>query len=1230
MYLKKLELLGFKSFADRTEFTFQPGMTCVVGPNGCGKSNVVDAFKWIFGEQSAKGLRGSEMKDVIFNGTQTRKPSGFSEVTIVFDNDDRFLDVDYAEVAVTRRLYRSGESEYLINKQRCRLKDIKGLFMGTGIGQTSYSIFEQGKIDVLLQASNLDRRIILEEAAGISKYRVRKEEAIRSLARVEDNLARLSDIVDEVEKRIQRLKAQASKARRYRRLSDRLKELRVRLALEDFRESVLSSADISFRLYWCKFNLESLEELLDRLGRGLEKRSAERQTCAEGLRRRREQLEGERLAMERTRERIESGRRRARELAEEREAKLSEIGSTEEALAVLGQEVASKENEIAAAAAETRRQSESLDALSARRDALRAESGAAEQGLSREKEVAFAILQKRAQLGNTLAQLDAELRNLGARRDRVHASLGGFGELLELERAREEDRRGELARLEAEGHELEASRGALEKDAGNLEREVEALAGELAATRQALHQRQSRLEVLESLEAKLEGVSRGAAELLRRARDADAAGGGSALAEIHGLVASLTKVESRFARAVESILGRRTQALVVETQDGAMSLLETARDGGLGAVEVVCLDRVSPVPLEHFPTQGGVLGPLRERVEVRPEFEDLFDRLLANVVLVEDFSTALALSRNGLRPFRLVTLGGEVIEPWGGISLPGDSELGILSRRSEMDDLRSELGRLSSREEELSRLLTGRRSGVAAKRDEMERVRVQAARISHAVVEVESALGQSRREAERLEREIGVGRAEVSEIEAEVGRRLEEKGRCEMESGALGGEEQACDRRIQELQAAVADATARTEAAEEAVNGARLALVQAEKQTENLREILGHKEAALRERQGHLEDLRQRIATLESRQVEAAADLGSSEEDLQRITARESTILISLRAEEEADEELRQEEQAFHREIENLRKVHSDVQRERESAQLRIQEERHKRNHLVERIDEEYGVDLARLLESPGDVAPPPSAAAIEDDPAGEEAEPSRDAAPRDSSAEWDREKAREEIKELQEKLRRIGGVNLEALDELDELEERYKFQQAQRQDLIESEKNLRGIIAELNRTSRELFLKTFESVQRHFSELFRKCFGGGIADLVLEDGVDVLDAGIEIVARPPGKKITSLSLMSGGEKTMTTLALLFAISRTRPSPFCILDEVDAPLDEPNVRRFVVLLQDFLAQTQFIVVTHNKITMAEATTLYGVTMQERGVSTRVAVELESFDPDRLESLELEV
>jgi chromosome segregation protein len=1341
MYLKRLELVGFKSFADRTEFTFPSSVTAVVGPNGCGKSNVVDAFKWIFGEQSAKGMRGEEMKDVIFNGTLTRKPTGFAEVTAVFDNEDRALDIDYSEVAITRRLFRSGESEYLINKQKCRLRDIKGLLLDTGLGTSSYSILEQGKIDVLLQASTIDRRIIFEEAAGISRYRVKKAETLRALQRTEENLARLGDIIDEVEKRMHRLKVQAGKARRYREHYDRLRALRVRAALEDYRSLIEERAIVSSSRFLAEFRLARLDDVARRLGEALEAKRAERRAIEGRLTDLRARLGDARTRRERTEERIAQDRRRLEETDGEIARRIEERAAAAAARSRLEADLERGRGEIDRSAAEIAELRGHLESRTGELEAL----GRGLEDLRREIEVrrqaAVEAIHARSKVANRIVALTGELTNLGGRRDRVSAAL----ETARREAAVQAEARG---RLEGELRVMQAlleemDRSKLELDAVAQARGAEiARAGEeLTAHGTALQDRRSRLDVLRRYEESREGVGKAAASVLAgRARS-------PAAAEVRGMVADAIRVDRRFALAVEAALGEHASSLVVETQEGGLALLEEVRDGETGGLAVLALDRVGPPPglwdsdygptpgavpagpavsagrrvgadfgptpgavpagpavsagrrvgaraadpsfpvkgkerypsfpvkgKERYPVQGlgcgregraaesgappiraegGVLGLLRDRVVAAPGFRDVVDRLLEGVVLVDDLRTAVALSRNGLRPFRIVTLGGALIDPRGAMVAPGAANAGgIISRRSEMAELEAQMAGLEEAvrkakacKEDLARALqeieAKRKSALSAR--EAEALKIRSA---------EGLLVQAGKDLDRAAREVRVAESELGEISEAEAKLLEERKEAEAEAERLDRRREEEEAARGQLEARASEAAGAHKTTAEAVTDLKVRLAEAEERGEGLRRSLAQLETAIAEEdrrgkalEGQVEDLRRRLA-------ETGEDLRSSETSLTETAAAEKELAAGVEAAAGDECELAEWEASIAAELDRVRAGSAEAREERERFNLREQEGKLKRNSMVEKIADEYGLDLAAIAEGRATVAgavplgtgpegmggtTPSGSGALAAAPEGggaipaegaagkpaEGAVPAPEAAPEPP---WNRQEAEAEMAELREKIRHIGNVNLEALDELDELEGRYRFLTAQRDDLRKAEKDLGAIIGEINRTSRELFLKTFESVQKQFNDIFRKCFGGGMAELVLEDGADVLEAGIEIIARPPGKKLTSLSLMSGGEKTMTTIALLFAIFRSRPSPFCILDEVDAPLDENNVRRFVVLLRDFVKDTQFIIVSHNKITMAEADTLYGVTMEERGVSKRVAVEFESYDPDHPESL----
>jgi chromosome segregation protein len=1247
MYLKKLELLGFKSFAEKTEFTFPSSVTAIVGPNGCGKSNVVDAFKWIFGEQSAKGLRGEEMKDVIFNGTQTRKPTGFSEVTCVFDNTDNALPIDYSEVAITRRLFRSGESEYLINKQKCRLRDIKELLLDTGLGTSSYSMLEQGKIDVLLQASTLDRRIIFEEAAGISKYRVKKAETLRALERTEENLSRLGDIIDEVEKRMHRLKVQAGKARRFREHFDRLRLLRVRAALQDYRALLAERCELSAGRFLSDGRLARLADVLRRLKEALAGRQSERRERSASLAGSRERLAEAQKRRERTEERIEQDVRRLGEIAAETETRLAERGALAGTRERLTADLAGQREALERAAAEIAERGDLLSVKTGEVEGLRALLADLGARIEEKRRAIVDLLHERSRASNRVVQLDSELGSLSARRARVAASVEAAQREAGEQAAIKDRLAGELEGLRASLQELDRTRSEALAAADALREELvragEALAGEQAA----VQDRRSRLDVLARFEAGREGIQKGVAAVLEDRERCPVP------AEVRGMLAEGIQVERRYAPAVEAALGEHAQSLVVGTQEGGLALLSHVREGGAGGAEVIALDRIAPVAEGfdegEYPSllaEAGVIGRLSDLVTASGEFRPVIDRLLGRTILVSDLPTAVALSRNGLSPFRLATPEGALVEPWGAMAVAGPgSSGGIISRRSEMAELTAELERLTAA---LSAAQARRDEKAAALAGLEVRLKELLSRREAEAIRIGSTEGvhlSAAREEERALREARVGESEIVGIAV-----AEESLRAERESAMSAAQEVERRREAEEsalgaLADRLADSERAARVAGEEATELKVRLAEAEERGEGLRRSIGRLEEALAEEERRRAALESQVEELARRRLATEEDLAASRASLGSIVALEAELAREVELAESEEASLVEIESAFTVEIDRLKGHEDQAREERERLNLRDQEGKLKRNALVEKISDEYGFDLAAISEGrlppelapavlpppvsvPSQTVPPEGAEAPVAAPAslgGEEAPAPAPIFSGDDPS-WNREAAETEIHELREKLRHIGNVNLEALDELDELQERHRFMTGQREDLRKAEKDLRDIIAEINGKSRELFLRTFEAVQLEFNQIFRKCFGGGMAELVLEDGADVLEAGIEIIARPPGKKLTSLTLMSGGEKTMTTIALLFAIFRSRPSPFCILDEVDAPLDEANVRRFVVLLRDFVKDSQFIIITHNKITMAEADSLYGITMEERGVSKRVAVEFETYDPDHPETL----
>ena len=1178
MELKKLELFGFKSFADRTRFEFDSGVTVIVGPNGCGKSNVVDAVKWVLGEQSAKSLRGREMADVIFAGSESRRSLGFAEATLTFDNTRRVLPIDVAEVEVSRRLYRSGESEYLLNRKPCRLRDVRELFMDTGVGVDAYSLIEQGKVDVLLQSNPQERRFIFEEAAGISRYKAKRREAERKLQRTEQNLLRLNDILAEVERRLRSVKQQAGKARSFQQYTERLKELRVSYALNQYHEQVSALAAKG----------EAIQALQDRRG--------ERSAALAALDQDRSRLESDLMDLENEVRRtdaalgdLKSGiatrenelgfnRTRIGELEQVVERDRRKIGDLTDHLKEAESSVASRRAERDIAARQADERQGALADLEARlgqvSDAVRDLTGRIDEAKTALMDLAQQKSQRASRQGSLdlrLEGVEAQVRKLEARREEIAASL----ERLRLE---EEQLQADARNLEAA---IQERRGRLEEkrhEAESRQKHLEDVGERLARAKETASGLQSRRQVLEDLERRGEGIP-AAVRLVREAISA-----GPSAGAWRGMIADLIEVDAAGAVLIESALGPAEKLLVADRQADVLALARELRGRLPGQVRFLALDAMRPAgdgkDLSAFPEAvGWAMDYVRAAESVRPAIA----HLLARTVVVRTLEGAAELARGPLAGYRFVTLSGDVLEADGSIAIgPPGPETSLISRRSELRTVAQECEAIAGRIQELD---AERRRAVEEVRNldaAQQGLRQEIYEASMARVEAE---GRLRRLAETRH---GL-QSEAPLVEAERADLARQQAEMRAEREALAGEIAALDGRVAAQQSALDALVAEQEAAvacraalEEERTQSRVALAQlkekyaglvhqveaAERDLATTREGIDQGRADLAQCQARICESERAMLRLQSEMAQLFLEKEAAEGQARRLAAARAERRTAI-----AD--VTDKARALEGEIDSLQ---ADVH----ALELERREIETKRDDLVQRIRDDFAVDLA-------------------DRYAGWQAD----------EVDWDAVAA--EIRDLQGRIERLGSVNLEAIEEQEALEERTEFLRRQHEDLVKAQEALGGLIERINRESRERFLATFQSIRAHFQELFRKLFGGGKADVFLENEEDVLESGIEVVARPPGKQLQRISLLSGGEKTMAAVALLLAVFKARPSPFCILDEVDAALDESNVDRFVGLVREFLAQSQFVVISHNKRTMSMADVLYGITMQEPGVSRKVSV-----------------
>jgi len=1199
MRIKRLELYGFKSFADRQVFNFETGVTCIVGPNGCGKSNVVDAMKWVLGEQSAKSLRGDAMLDVIFNGSSSRRPLGYAEVSLAFDNTDKTLPVDYEEVAVTRRLYRSGESEYFINKQLCRLRDIKELLMDTGLGTRTYSVIEQGKVDALLQANPTERRIVFEEAAGISKYKARKLAAMRKLDRVVQNLDVLGGIIEEVDKSLRSINRQASKARRYLEISEELKGKRVILAMADYAKQLEELGAVQSELA----SVGDRERTLTADAAELQAYLTEAQNSDDEISDELQSVEARRLEAVAAMERLDAQRSYAAKRAEELDgeaaaleteagAELSRKAETEAEIERLRAELAKHQHESGSRTAEL---SLSRERCAAKIEELRT----AEELLEELKTSTMDLLRERSTVENRISAGASELRGFEARLARIASRRCELsGRLRELEArgrvAADELRAADESEtaLSAEHARVRASRDRTESRVATLDAEINGLRTRLEAAR-------SRLGVLEDLESSYEGVSAGVRGILEAVRSASREGK-PAPEGVLGMLADLIEVDAERERAVEAALGSHAEALVVETAGQAAAAMEFLRTRGLGEATFLPLDSVRAVespatsqPAEH----DGVVGPAASFVRSSERVRPAVEALLGSTLVMRDLASARERCMSGLGAVRAVTVTGESVERTGAMrggsgGAAGSAATGLVSRKGEIARLRAAVSAL---EAELSGAADGRRE--LAENLSSSRARIED--LTALIREAASKAADLRRtqvaladDSDRLAEEIEVAGLEHSQTAREQGDVALRISKLKRTAGNLAGREEGLALRVEATSAAVGEARAAYDGLQRRHSEMQVAEAHSREKAESVREAVARGADDLSECVRRAEARSEQASRCRARRADLVRQAESMREELSRLVrARDESGSASdeLKAKRE---ELRSSLAEARKKERELAQVLEDVRAEMSEQRVRESETRMRLEAVIDRAGSEFKVDLAAEYEK---------------------AEAEATITP----------ELTEEVSKLQAQLERMGAVNLYALEELKQLQERSEFLHTQHTDLVEARESLRAAVAKINRKSRALFAETFEQVAGNFHLMFRKLFGGGKAEVKLEEGVDVLEAGIDIMAKPPGKELRSMSLLSGGEKALTTIALLFAIFQSKPSPFCILDEVDAPLDEANVDRFNLIVKEFMETTQFIIITHNKLTMTYGDLIYGVTMQDAGVSKRISVSLEDLSDEGL-------
>ena len=1172
MLLKSLELQGFKSFPDKTLLEFHDGVTAVVGPNGSGKSNISDAVRWVLGEQSSKTLRGSKMEDVIFVGTQSRKSQGFAQVSLTFDNRTRLLNWDSDEVTVTRKYYRSGDSEYLINGSQVRLKEITQLFMDTGLGRDGYSVIGQGRIDEIVSAKSDDRRQIFEEAAGITKFRYRKYESERRLKLAEENLVRLRDILGELEGRIGPLKTQSEKAKQFLELAERKKTLEISLwsdQLSVSRQKLREQDDKVLAMQQSHNQAsESLEQIAAQIQQAYQN-IQDTQVKIESIRSEKEDNErkiaeshsliavlnndiSHNLAdIQRILGELDSCESSGEQIAQEKQARSQELTKLDAELEQIAQEIEGSEGELLHLSEQRSAVSSDFEQLTAQLNRLVLDRSKAKLNI-----VAYE---------NNLADAEQRAQQLDQnRRQRALEQENAADELREIDRLMEE--------IASRRESLNNSRSGYELKIKTQRDKFDQINAEYTKLTGQINERQQRSKILTDLERNLEGFAYSVKSVLGEARR-------GMLQGVRGTVAQLIELPDRYAVAVETALGGSLQHIVVNDEGVAKKAIRFLKERRAGRATFLPLTSVKGYKISQpgLDACAGYVGVASELVSFAPEYRPVIENLLGKTVVVEDLDDAVSIAKRYGYRFRIVTLDGQLVNAGG--SLTGGSQnknTGLLSRKNEIKQLTQEAEQLSAKRGSYEETLQG-----------------LSEKINRAKAQLQGVLS-----------ELTVLNEDQIRFEGDQKRLKLLTEQSEQTLATLAQEQQAAQKRVQELTGTIQSTRERLEEIQRDIE-------QAEQRIDGLkgsRDDLGQRRR----------ELDSQINALRIRQAELAKDRQNRLDSLAELDTRSSSNQEAIEAlrrtvgqRQQANQEIEQEIEQCNREIKRLTDRQAGVGQEIEqmladknrselaTTQLRQQE----REQSLTR--EKLGQELARLEERKVAMQKEYDNVIAK---MWEEYQVSPNEAQRMAVHFDDPLAAQGELGALKGKIKALGNVNLGAIEEYKEVSERYEFMNVQLRDIESSKRELEKLIQDLTDNMKHLFVTTFDRINTEFQKVFVELFGGGRASLSLADPEEVLDCGIEISVQPPGKIIKNLSSLSGGEKAFIAIAIYFAILKVSPSPFCILDEIEAALDDVNVNKFASYLKNIDEKTQFIVITHRRGTMEQADVLYGVTMQEEGVS----------------------
>ena len=1204
MRLTKLEIYGFKSFAKRTEIVFPQNVTGIVGPNGSGKSNIGDAVRWVLGEQSAKMLRGQSMADVIFNGTEKRKPLNYCEVTLTFDNTDHQLNVAFDEVSITRRVYRSGDSEYLMNGAGCRLRDIVDLFRDTGVGKEGYSIIGQGRIDAILSQRSEERRVIFEEAAGISRFRSRKEEAEGRLKRADENLVRVLDVLDELESHLTPLKKQSDTAKEYLALSDTLRELDVRLYLlryDRLHEKESAAEQALLKVSDAVREAEAaLAQAIESRGKGevqLEQIQQALSQAHDALLRQNDALHAARESLSEIRNRILNGGDTIERLDGEMDSLKSRLRLIDATMNQSDGGMSEAESLL----------SDARKALEERRSAHASATENAqklEDELSAHKAHIMDRMNRMQNVRTSQARQSAMQQQMSARREEILAQL-------RQEEAREEEisealktAQSNLQNEQALLDELKAGAEAFEQSTKQLLQDILSRQKQMQEDLQSARAMDTRLRTLKELQDGYEGYQYSVKNALTYAKRAKLRG-------VHDVVAMLVHVPREYETAMDMALGAAMQNIVTETEQDAKTLIDYLRKNRLGRATFLPLNTIKGRTLNNREREvlsmKGCIGVASELCTYDPMYQGVVENLLGRTVVAQDLQCGIDIMRAGNHAFRLVTLQGDVMHSGG--SMTGGSiqqkAQNLLGREREMKELADQLNEITARAQKAQQEIADMEAERAGEKERREAAQYELHQQEIAVVRDTERLKSAQADLDAHAQRMDAYRAAVEQLDESLAQIAQELERLSAQTSEDETGTDELNARTEQLAILLDKARRERENAQEMLTDAMLTLQNAEHDVDRIRR---DKQRLLSDR----ENCEKELADLTAKRHRAEQDVADAEAAQ---SSAETIIAACEKHVEEARQHVSDTEQKRDQQQKELREIQGEIDA---SQQLSAHET--ERMHRQEMALGRIRADLTQLNDRLWNNYELSYAGAVEARDEYDQRKQDDEMAHGETlTAAFDEAEADRDAQRIRDRIRQMGSVNVGAIEEYTQMYERFTQLNAQKDDLEKAKADLQALISQLLEQMETVFVGQFSTLQDYFAETFTRLFGGGYGEISLSNPNDPLNCGIEIIVQPPGKKRQLLSLFSGGERALTAIAILFAMLKLKPTPFCILDEIEAALDDANISYFADYLKEFSADTQFIVVTHRKGTMERCDTLFGVAMEERGVSSMVSVNLTDYE-----------